>query len=172
MNRVFRLSAVLIWLLALPWVCAQQREPETPSLGETGGYIGSHLSPPGSSGFYWTGTDVKIVGDYEYRNRGSRVRSYTGTITFDVMNVDKAYSDVPMGWTYSVNGSQVLIGCRTNIVCVTLTDENGNIYRDFAAVITTQNAVIRDNVVRALNHFFRLVQQQNTPTNDPFASPQ
>lgn len=124
----------------------QQREADSPSLQETADYISIHSTH--CNRISWQGTSVTFS-------------CPTGSeFSLDAMNVDYA-GPLP-------EADQIWLNCRAGIKCVAVDFKSDR--EDLLGGITlhAENAAIRDNVVRALNHFIRLLKQQNTPANDPF----
>jgi hypothetical protein len=129
----------------------QQPEPATPTLQDTENYLMAHLL---EHNLQMQGTSVlHSEPEIDYK--------------FDVMNIDNASSGGPLG--YGVD--TVVINCKGNTQCIYLSPHNGTIANPFASGVTwyCENAAICPNVINAMNHFIKLVQQQNLPANDPFA---
>jgi len=130
----------------------QLKEPETPTVQETFNYLQAHLA--GSC-------DVSF-------DRGSRTKiafgCNGGNVFFDAMDVSEAWkkSDEP----------EVHIQCESGKDCVSFFSFSANQvlgpYFDYDG-FRCENQSICPNVVRAMNHLIRLIQQQNMPAGDPFA---
>lgn len=145
-------SAILAVLLLMSTMAVaqapQQREPDSPTLQETADYIASHLD---YGNFHWSGTTITHTGAHHKE------------ISFDVMDISMAGGVGAM-----IQANQVEIFCTGGAFCITISPETGPDKTDNSTIWECENAEIRDNVVRALNHFIRLLKQQNTPANDPF----
>jgi hypothetical protein len=126
----------------------QLRKPEAPTLKDTANYITTRLQ---HDTFYWRGTVVRHSEEDDTE------------ISFDVMDIVSAG-----GADVSGQANQVKIYCRGGASCITVSAIGRLDEKDNSAIWTCKNAQVRDNVVRALNHFFRLLQQENMPMNDPF----
>jgi hypothetical protein len=140
MSEILLLAALLVSVMAL----AQQRpEPATPTLQETSDYIAMHLA---LSNFHWSGTTIE--------HQGEQVN-----IRFDAMDID--YARLASAGSFN-------IVCKRSARCISKTGSDGVVW-DATSNWDCENAAICPNVVNAMNHFIKLLQQQNIPQNDPFA---
>ncbi len=123
---------------------AQQPESATPALRETADYLVVHLA---LSNFHWSGTKIEHQGDHV-------------NIRFDALDIDYA--------KLASDGNSFNIVCKGAERCISKAGSDGVVW-DTTSNWDCENAIICPNVVNAMNHFIRLLQQQNTSPNDPFA---
>ncbi len=130
-----------------------QQEPDTPALKETLDYINAHT----------IGCTGKLI---DGRTLSFRC-STTVVIEIDALLTAGSSVGDQDRTHYLVMPDRLQLYCMQNVQCVRVIEPDGHVVSKTGTSFSA-DPLTRDNLGRAFNHYFHLLQKQNIPSNDPF----